>query len=268
MYLTMFVLLLLFLTVFVVLYLTRTKHDSNGFVSKTRCYVINLHKNPERIARFRKRYESSDIRAMRCHRFEAIDGNELTDEEFQEHVHPRALRQMYETEASKVRKKHYQITKGAVGCYLSHLSLYRKLLKDPHADQYLIFEDDAMFKTNLLELISHKMDEVPNDWDMVVFGAIRESGNMAGFDTIKINTFWGLCCYVINKKGAEKITREFERKKIDMQIDSVMTVMAIEERINIYGVVNKPAWHAKMSTTIQTPILHEDGIDPYDFEQV
>ena len=48
-------------------------------------------------------------------------------------------------ERTGYRTKHYQLTRGSVGCYMSHLQLYQHIIKTD-AQFAFIFEDDAVIR--------------------------------------------------------------------------------------------------------------------------
>jgi GR25 family glycosyltransferase involved in LPS biosynthesis len=261
-------LVILFLSVFVYLIITffkvYPKQSLGDFVKHTKCWVINLPKNTDRLERFKNYYNKSDIKQLEFERFEAINGKEIDINQF---VTEKALTQIQASENTGYRLKHYELTRGAVGCFLSHMTLYEKLLEDPNHDLYIIFEDDVVFASNFLKPAYNTIQYAPKDWDLITFGAIREDIDSMTLNYIKYRVFWGLFGYAINKKGAKKIVDEYKSRHIDMQIDSLMSVMSIEKRFNVYGITNKLAWHGRsMGTDIQLPVKKVSNIDPFDFE--
>jgi GR25 family glycosyltransferase involved in LPS biosynthesis len=227
---------------------------------RLKCFVINLNFDENRLYTFKKLYNKSDISKLELNRFEGINGKTLDNLEL--YVDPRALSQLKESEKNGYRLKHYEITLGAVGCYLSHLNLYKELLEDNNNDYYLIFEDDAYFSDYILYDILDYFKKAPIDWDLLIFGAMFEKSKDQ-YPFKKYEYFWGLNCYMINKKGAEKIIKEYNKNKIKMQIDSMMSLMAIENRINIYGSIRRLVKHNKVNTNIQLPIKYDENIDPF-----
>jgi len=58
---------------------------------------------------------------------------------------------------------------GTIGCYLSHRSLYEKIVAeetDPNAC-HLVLEDDITFPENFKELLTKTLTEIPSDWDII-----------------------------------------------------------------------------------------------------
>jgi glycosyl transferase, family 25 len=103
----------------------------NDFITQNidRKYVINLKRRKDRYNEFKNRcskYFDSDL----IERFDAIDGKEVKQDEL----------------FLDVLKK--CTSKGVIGCFLSHVGIWEKVIKDETLkddDIILIFEDDVFF---------------------------------------------------------------------------------------------------------------------------
>jgi GR25 family glycosyltransferase involved in LPS biosynthesis len=85
----------------------------------------------------------------------------------------------------------------------------------------------------------------------------------------KYESFWGLCAYAINKKGARKLTNELDNKPITMQIDSKMSHLIIQDKLNVYGYKEKLVWHGRnQGTDIQMPVKPQPDINPFILEDL
>lgn len=233
---------------------------------KTKCWVINLKKNKDRIERFTYFYEKSDISSLPLHRFDAINGREIDAKRYVTKV---AYETLLLNEKNRYRTKHYQLTRGAIGCYLSHVSIFKKLLEDPDCDYYVIFEDDAA----ILPKVEHKLQVAlryaPDDWDIILLAPIMEVILERTPMFKKYESFWGLCGYVINKRGARKFVEEFDAKPIAMQIDSKMSLMIMEDKLTVYGYNEKLIWHDRsMGTDIQMPLKRVANVNPFLIEEL
>ncbi|HOB03181.1 MAG TPA: glycosyltransferase family 25 protein [Casimicrobium huifangae] len=94
------------------------------------CYLINLDRSPQRLAAMQARLAELGIAHARI---AAVDGAQLTDEEFLRHT---------------VENRYYKpIRRGEVGCYLSHLKVLQAFLASD-AHYALILEDDCLFDAN------------------------------------------------------------------------------------------------------------------------
>lgn len=107
------------------------------------------------------------------------------------------------------------LTKGEIGCTLSHLVAIKKAYDN--GDEYaLVVEDDVQF--NLLTIIDTSIKEIitqaPTDWEILKLCCIRNSINEPTVtyknmkyhveNIVEYNT-WGTQAYIINKKGMRKI---------------------------------------------------------------
>lgn len=61
------------------------------------------------------------------------------------------------------------VTKGEVGCFLSHLSAVNAVSKS-NADINIIFEDDATISSNLFFVLKDVIPTLPDDWDCLYLG--------------------------------------------------------------------------------------------------
>ena len=234
-------------------------------LNKSKCFVINLEKNTARLDNFLDSFNHSDLSPMGVQRFNAILGKNI---DLKQYVTERAYTQIISAEKNGYRLRHYELTRGAVGCFLSHTALYKKLLNDPDADQYIIFEDDAYIPPDTLTRIVFLLENAPKEWDILMFGVIRGVPVAVGEIFTQLKTWWGLYGYVINKKGAKKFMDEFNQHMIDMQIDSLMSLMAVEDRFNAYASRYHIIKHNASGTDIQLPVRLALDVDPYLYDDV
>lgn len=226
--------------------------------------VINLDRNKNRLQQFNRFYYKSDLRDIPLERFDAIDGKLIN---IKDYVTPKAQKQILFAETNGYRLKHYELTRGAVGCALSHVSLYYKLMIDTRYDFYIIFEDDAFFSPDMIEEIKLLLDLIPSDWDILTLGTIHQVVEKTTGIFTKLTTFWGLFGYIINKRGARKYIKDYESHKIDKQIDSQMSIMILKYQLNIYGLI-KPLVKQDngFGTDIQVAVKKNDNINPFILE--
>ena len=130
-------------------------------------YLINLKRRPDRLANFMQYYNASDMVHVPYTKFEAIDGGELDIERIP--LSDLARAELKEIETTGFRSKHYQLTKGAIGCYLSHVKIWEDVLQKGH-NITLILEDDAKIPKDMLWNLNISIVNVPVDWDVVLLG--------------------------------------------------------------------------------------------------
>lgn len=222
-------------------------------------YVINLPKNYNRLTKFLKNYRNSDLNSFKLNIFEAVNGKEINIEE---HVTPEALEQIKETEKTGVRTHHHHLTKGAVGCYLSHLGIYKKILEENSLDSALIFEDDSTIPLNLYDIILENLLIIPKDWDIINFGCMCVKCTDKVLYQIP-ERFFLTNCYLINLAGVKKILGYHENHKIDKQIDSELSLMASNKKINLYCSKTFIGQN-NFKTDIQMPLRNNIFSDPFD----
>ena len=266
------ILFILFFIIILVLWISYVTEQNQtkflNFANKTKSFVINLDKNIERLTSFMEYYTSSDLTAIPIERFAAINGKQI---DISKYVSDIAYKQIMDAEKNGYRMRHYELTRGAVGCFLSHTSLYNKLLKDPKNTYYLIFEDDARVPPVCLDIVQSYVENAPEDWDILLYGVLRKVITARNSSYDKVRVWWGLFGYVINKQGAKKIIDYLhENNKIDKQIDSMLSLMIIEDKLNVYSTRDQIINHNPENslTDIQLPIKLAKDVDPFKYENI
>lgn len=116
-------------------------------------WVVNLARSPERRIFMAEQLEALGLP------FEivpAVDGRELS---------AAAMAEVYSPERARQRLGR-ELAAGEVGCALSHLRLFQRLLDDD-LESALILEDDAVLLPGLAEVLTRR-DELPAGWELVL----------------------------------------------------------------------------------------------------
>ena len=217
--------------------------------STTACYVINLQKRAERVNDFLKHYHRSDLHdtlGLPVQVVPAFDGRKL---DVQSLVTPKAWREIQATERNGRRQGHSQLTRGAVGCYMSHLDCLRRFLATDK--QYaLIFEDDAVLMFRIGHAIQHTMDTARTGWDVLLLGywcTACTAGSAAAW--------WGLQGYMVTREGARKVL-DGCALPFELQLDHKMSQMATAGRLRVGRAASNlvPQASDVYRTDIQTPV--------------
>ena len=88
-----------------------------------------------------------------------------------------------------------KMTKGEIGCYLSHIHMLKKTLETNK--QVLIIEDDAKIEADTFQKIK-ELKDIPEDWDILSIGYnYYEHFSINSFDKIKY--LHGTHAYLVNK---------------------------------------------------------------------
>jgi GR25 family glycosyltransferase involved in LPS biosynthesis len=184
-------------------------------------------------------------------KFDAIDGSKLNVDRVP--LSELAQAELQQLETTGFRTKHYQLTKGAIGCYLSHVKIWENILKTK-SENCLIFEDDAQVPHDILDKINTEMQFIPNDWDIVLFGYICKKC-MKYEKYMEVDRFMLTHCYMIKKSAIIKIMNSNTLFPITQQIDSLMSELS--SLINIYSTKDKIVKQFNSRTDIQAPLINK-----------
>jgi len=223
-------------------------------------YLINMSKNADRLKSFVEQYKGCDLGSKNFFRFEAVDGRMLN---LADYVSPRALAEIQDAEKNGYRVKHYQLTPGGVGCYLSHQQVLR-IIAESDKPYGIVFEDDAVIDPKLYSKLTATMTQIPSDWDMLLLGCFcikcvkyEQHSDM--------DRFFQTHGYVVRRDSARRITEFLDKTLIEQQIDTVLSEMAQQNKIKIYCLNDELArQNTSFGTTIQLPINFKSGVDPYE----
>lgn len=244
-----------------------------------RIFCINLDKDNDRYDNLQSSYYASDLKHIQLERYSAILGSTVSIEQW---LSPSAVNEFYAVKKNGYRTHHYQLTTGAVGCFLSHYYLAKQLLDDSSADTYLILEDDVQLLPSAYTIMSRELEHAPADWDLIAFYYHRVIGQPAGKPTKnsisggaadsnlyrfkRVDGFWGMGTYLLNKKGARKIVDEVEQNKIDGQIDAYLSRMSQQNKIRLYASNIHISKNVGRDTNIQIEINPISGMNPFEYK--
>jgi GR25 family glycosyltransferase involved in LPS biosynthesis len=205
-------------------------------------YCINLRHRTDRWTAFSSQPAIQDLKSKYTfERFDAVVGSSL-DVQNDPRVSMRTKRNIKE----KMRRDHEDLnTAGGVGCYLSHVEIWKKAVNnsEPYA---VIFEDDAAVPDDFVERLEMCMEEInllPTSIDVWTFSfpwafyyttkgrALPQDqpDNLRG-NWILNTCPGGLTGYLITKEGAKKLLEG--AFPIDMHVDLYMCMCADLKRIS------------------------------------
>ncbi len=235
------------------------KTDNLGITNSLVCYVINLPKDSDRLSNFTRLYRDSDLNSHSLITVEGVNGRALA---IQDYITPDAYNEIELIEKNNYRTKHHQLTRGAVGCYLSHLKA-QNLIMDSGNYFGVIFEDDALITPNVHAAIQYSLRIIPVDWDIILLGSIAFTYTDHELYR-KIKSFWGLWGYMINIKAIATL-QQYAGKPFDRQIDHQVTKLISEGKLKVYAPPQDYVFQSRdFGSNIQTPLKHVEGINPFD----
>jgi GR25 family glycosyltransferase involved in LPS biosynthesis len=230
----------------IVVHYAKPLHSSRQFDA---VYLINLARRPDRFNSFLQVYKQSDMHHHPIIRMSAIDGYKLNLKSVP--LTDLAKLEMKQLETTGFRYKHYQLTKGAIGCYLSHIKIWERMLVKQHS-QVIVFEDDARIPPNTFHQVKQFMKTIPDDWDIILLGKYcNDCHDMGHYH--KINRFILLHAYIIRATTVEKIINMGNIFPISQQLDAYLS--EISDVINIYSPKYNIVSQSRSRTDIQAPII-------------
>ncbi len=200
--------------------------DTEQFQEKTKykSFVINLDRRSDRMKSIE---DQRDNLPPDLERVRACDGKELI-------LNPR-LRAL-------CKYNNFSMRPGVIGCALSHLKLYERLLyheKDP-IDGYVIFEDDVIADENFCKQMKRTLTILENRGekpDIIFFTTVPRFFDKHHFSVkgivrkhtigeISEDSVGGTGCYYISKNGAEQVLQQIEKHTLNVAIDIVLFNLA------------------------------------------
>jgi GR25 family glycosyltransferase involved in LPS biosynthesis len=133
------------------------------------------------------------------------------------------IKGLYDIKLQNIRGAHAELTNiNSIGCYLSHVELWKKVVKD-NLPGMIIFESDCICNGDILNSLNEFLKV--KDGDILYFGYFGPYINYTGLITkIYVRTF-GLHAYYITNKCAKTLLKN--AFPIEQQIDSYMSDMLL-----------------------------------------
>ncbi len=198
-------------------------------------FIINLKKDVNKKLHMQK---LCDKYSLDYTFIEAIYGKEL----------PRDIVSKIYNQEKAVKEIGRELTLGELGCALSHMKIYEKMVNE-NIENAIIFEDDISFDATILEAIS-SIKNFPTDWECVLLCYYRMAFYKKNYcinfrnrlqvgKRLKIVRFTALmhstAAYVINQKGAKKLLSSMKEgiyKPVDHYTGD-------DQHVNLYGLYPK-----------------------------
>eukprot|EP00930_Biecheleria_cincta_P049748 TRINITY_DN34948_c0_g1_i1.p1 TRINITY_DN34948_c0_g1~~TRINITY_DN34948_c0_g1_i1.p1 ORF type:complete len:428 (-),score=72.35 TRINITY_DN34948_c0_g1_i1:114-1397(-) len=192
--------------------------------SKPRVLVVNLDKSVDRWEKCTEEFAKQNVEAER---FPAVLGKALSEEERNENV----------TFGAR-----YFCTAGMIGCFMSHLGIWKKVVKED-IPYVVVLEDDVVLYPDFTEKLKTLLEELPEGWDVCLLGAVgcvnqdREPLSMKSYGwltggsraspgktrTISPHLFVpykpaGTHAYMISRKGAEVLANACPKARFHVDL--------------------------------------------------
>ena len=173
---------------------------------------INLDKRSDRWAKMRSRFAQHNIEQVV--RFPALDGKTL------------------ELPTS------WDYFPGAYGCLRSHLAVIEQARNEARPS-VLIFEDDAVFDPQLNTKFTESVEQLPRDWDMVLFGGLHgEPPRKIARNVMKVTYSLSTYAYALNHTIYDGFI-EVNRRALKVLDENTRS---LQNRFNCYCFMPHLAW--------------------------
>ena len=149
----------------------------------------------------------------------------------------------------------FQIPKGAIGCNLSHLMIYKKTLGS--SKPILILEDDVEFSSDVIEKIEDI--QIPEDWALFYFGGNHNGQELDMIDSNlhRLKKTFTTHCFAINPKILGEIIEKFSLSYDRFVIDEFLAY-EIQTKYPCYGLHPSLAWQREGFSDIQETDVNYD----------
>ncbi|MDE9545148.1 glycosyltransferase family 25 protein [Xenorhabdus bovienii] len=181
-------------------------------------FIVNLKKHTQRKE---KMQNQANKLGLHIEFIEAVYGPEINDEKLK--------RIAYDYPNCK-------LTKGEIGCSLSHLKIYKKIIDD-NIEYALILEDDAVLSENITEYIKNikNSDNIrkPNVYLLSEVISYIKNYNLHS-NIYKSYHACGAHGYIINKKAAKKLLSKLQPIKYEADM---WWIFRFRNYINVYCII-------------------------------
>lgn len=195
---------------------------------------------------------------------DAVDTRNNNWQKYSHYLSDDGLKQMKRSELTKTRRQHYELTPGAIGCFLSHIKCWNKFLDLDPLDKEFVFilEDDTMPAISFDKTFTHIVEDFPPKCDILLcdflaFGNIEDE-TYNGLEYRRLHPpsgFYLLNAYFITAGGIKKIFEDLHKRnnKFYKQLDSHLTDLINDGTIQVLTLEKQECFQIGISpTSIQT----------------
>lgn len=233
----------------------------NKFFDKI--FVISLKKSEDRHS-----FVKSHLDELNFEFFWGVDGRKFTLEELEN----KGIYNHDQYNLNRIVKgeKPRLLNLGRVGCALSHLSIYRLIVKN-NFQKVLILEDDIYIKKSISDKFEKAVSELPDKWDLLYLGHYGANSeytfkskikyalhhmlsavNLRKYDPYEYRRLfqrsysehiswagahWGTHAYAVTLEGAKKLIKYHQ--PITKEVDNLLTELCRYELIKAFSLREK-----------------------------
>jgi hypothetical protein len=161
--------------------------EFNDILNQPAFVIHNKDLSPERTGFFTKTIKDAGYKKMII--FKAVNASDETERN--------TTLKMFSNP-----KFHFALSNGQIGCFLSHIKLYKHII-DNKIKISTIFEDDVFFHSKWNHLAPKYYDNTPKDFDIIFIGNQLTINNTVPL--INHNSTFCTHAYIITLNGARKL---------------------------------------------------------------
>ncbi|RNF07998.1 glycosyl transferase-like protein [Trypanosoma conorhini] len=215
-------------------------------------YVINLDRRPDRWEFISRQLQRAGFREGDYERFVAIDGHAVDVQKARECGLVSLLGLLRLRERDGRRIWGMDLNPAAVGCALSHASIWATIAARRYGCA-LVVEDDSLFPRGFQQEYEERMRRVPRDWELLYVSGL-DTANQAS----QLRVAEGVSrvpplhrttnCYVVSHQGARQLLQLC--LPMTYQLDTMMTMHVTSDVEGGVPYVTSPVCY-----TLQPPLV-------------
>ncbi len=233
--------------------------ESSWKIQDIPAYCINLDRRQDRWEEFKSQPAAQQLKLQRA---SAVDGKTI-----EWRTDPRIGILIKYNIIEKTRRSHYEIKSiGAVGCYLSHVNLWKMMVRE-NIPILLVLEDDAKLEPQFVSKVNRAIRRSPimrdrRKWDILMIQRKEQDCQVFpdiippvfdGSDPLaqKKYNFWFTHCYVIQLETAKRLLERCF--PIEYHVDQWLGMNIPVYGLRVYEPVEVGAQQSESVTDIQDP---------------
>lgn len=152
--------------------------------------------------------------------------------------------------------KKYALRPGNCGCNLTHMLIIQSAFIQGHS-AIMVFEDDAVLADSFVEKMDDCLQDLPDDWDMLMLGASHQVRPEPVTDKIyRVKKGFTSHAYIMRLSIYELVLERL--KAFDQPLDCIFT--EIQQSHNVY-ITNPPmAWQLPGFSDAEQKVMNYDWL--------
>lgn len=195
-------------------------------------FYINLNRREDRNDKFLSVLKSVPWLHQKAERIPAADGRDLSNERLKQLINTGHLQRgaddLVDVPNIDLRGGKFKghLSRGAIGCALSHLEAWERLLQQKcnGVKWAMVFEDDVVALANdFTQRLTSVISALPDDWHFCYLGYHGATPNGDRFELLRVNSeVHGTFGYVVSLAGAHRLLHQ-SLLPLEAQIDSALS---------------------------------------------